>query len=163
MSRMTLEGEIREDGKESVTFCALNELTLYRASMTRALRMELSAGKSGNEISDISADYAGDGILVSTPTGSTAYNRSAGGPILMPDMECMLLTPICPRTFPNRSIVIHGGDTVAFQMNRRRPEDKGETGNAALTADGCRTYPIGEGSRILIRRGKKDLKTVLVR
>ena len=90
--------------------------------------------------------YRADGLIFSTPTGSTAYSLSAGGPVIDPSMECILLTPICPHSLFARTVVF-GGDAV-LEAHAVRDEDS----EVFLTVDGERALPVPDQCAIYIRR-----------
>jgi NAD+ kinase len=95
-----------------------------------------------------------DGLIVATPTGSTAYNLSAGGPIIKPDVDAMIITPIAPHTLTNRPSVIPGSSTVRVQptMDARA--------EIVFTLDGQSTVPIHAGDEIIVTRAAKPLRLV---
>lgn len=123
---------------------AVNDAVLTQRALARLL--DLEASLDGAPI----ATYKADGLIVSTPTGSTAYTLAAGGPILTPDVESMVLTPICPHTLTNRPLVF-------------RPDARLEVRNASgapvtLTIDGQWGYELGPGAWIEVRRAKQPLR-----
>jgi NAD+ kinase len=98
--------------------------------------------------------YRADGLIVATPTGSTAYSVAAGGPILDPEMDAMILNPICPFTLSNRAIVIPPHETVIVQVEEEQRSE------VLLTVDGQIVVPLEPGDRIAVRRAEK--KALLV-
>lgn len=143
--RMMLEGEvIGADGQSSFGGIALNEIVLTRKCGLQPIHFQLYVnGKYLNE-------YTADGIILATPTGSTAYNLSAGGPIVTPGAELMVLTPICSHSLNIRSIVLTGQDTVEI-----RPLD-GEERKQAVAFDGEQTMDLDSSKRLLIRKSQYD-------
>lgn len=143
--RMMLEGEvISDDGRSAFGGLALNEIVLTRKSGLQPIHFQLYVnGKYLNE-------YTADGIIVATPTGSTAYNLSAGGPIVTPGAELMVLTPICSHALNNRSIVLTGQDMVEI-----RPLD-GEDRRQAVAFDGEQTVNLDSTKRLQIRKSRYD-------
>lgn len=114
--RILLTGRI-EDVEHAEDFFCLNDTVIHRSGYTRMLRMELSIdGKSIMR-------FSGDGILISTPTGSTAYNLSAGGPILLPDSDQLVVTPICPHAAVCPPIVVPAGRSVSVRVNYAQTPD----------------------------------------
>ena len=120
--RMMLKGTVYKNGKKAAESAALNDIVVSREGRLRILKLRIYVdGRFLNE-------YSADGMIVSTPTGSTAYNLSAGGPIAQPDGQLMILTPVCPHTLTSRTIVFgpesririeipetaEGGQTAAF-------------------------------------------------
>jgi NAD+ kinase len=123
---------------------AVNDAVLTQRALARLL--DLEASLDGAPI----ATYKADGLIVSTPTGSTAYTLAAGGPILTPDVESMVLTPICPHTLTNRPLVF-------------RPDARLEIRNASaapvtLTIDGQWGYEMGPGASVEVRRARQPLR-----
>lgn len=148
--RMMLGGEvISGDGQPAFGGIALNEIVLSRTSGLQAIHFQLYV--NGTYLNE----YTADGIIVATPTGSTAYNLSAGGPIVTPGAELMVLTPICSHALNNRSIVLTGQDTVEI-----RPLDGGEI-RQAVSFDGAQTVELDGGGRLLIRKSQYD--TTMIR
>ncbi len=121
---------------------ALNEVAAQRLEATM-IKVEASVN------SQTVAQYNGDGVIVSTPTGSTAYSLSAGGPIVAPECGCFLLTPLAPHNFGMRPVVIPDTATIELTIHTRH-------GQAMLSVDN-RTYRIGDGEKILIRRAKEQI------
>lgn len=108
--RIVLEGRINgPDGTEQ-SFLGFNEAVIHRASLNRALKFSVSV--NGNCINQ----FSGDGILVATPTGSTAYNISAGGPVLMPASDCFVITPVCSQFRANCPLVVPGEDSIEITV-----------------------------------------------
>ena len=120
--RMRLHVILRSGGGKAESHSALNEAVITQRNLARL--MDLAASLDGDTI----ATYKADGLILSTPTGSTAYNLSAGGPILTPDLEAIVLTPICPHTLTNRPLVVRA-DRVLSVTNM-------SLDHAVLTMDG---------------------------
>ena len=99
-SRMVLEADLERDGKVVDRFFALNDIVVSNGAVARLLHLEAYAD------GDLVCAYRSDGLIVSTPTGSTAYSLSAGGPVMAPDVAALTLTPICPHTLSNRAVVL---------------------------------------------------------
>ena len=129
------------------TTCALNDAVISAGSPFRMI--ELSVGTDGDD----GVRYFGDGMIVCTASGSTAYNIAAGGPILSPQVEAMCLTPLCPHSLSFRPIVLHAEQTVVLTANR---VNKG----TELVVDGQRLCKLDKGDRVVIRRA--DHKLMLV-
>ena len=144
-SRMVLEARLVRDGAEIDRFFALNDVVVANGAVARLLH--LAAYADGEYV----CDYRSDGLILSTPTGSTAYSLSAGGPVMSPDVAALVLTPICPHTLSNRSVVlpstakveirVSAGDkdnylSVDGQVGRHlKPEDSIRAWKAAHTVD----------------------------
>lgn len=122
--RMMLTGELVRDGQVVEDNIALNEVVVGRGGALNLIRFSVSV--NGRRLNS----YAADGVIVATPTGSTAYNLSAGGPILEPDSSMILITPISPHTMINRSIVLADTAEVEIELT------KTGTAGALLAFDG---------------------------
>ncbi len=107
---------------------------------------------NGEEISK----YRADGILFSTPTGSTAYSLSAGGPIISPQMDCILMTPVCPHSLFSRSVLFDGESTLS--VSAKIPEGC----SCLLTVDGEVNINIAEGDRVIVRKSGRSLKLISI-
>ncbi len=153
--RCMLAGTVRQEASQK-PFLALNEAVIHRSSLSRALKLELSV--SGRALQTIPAD----GILVATPTGSTAYNRSAGGPILMPESDNLVITPICPQMLSGGSIVVSGKDVVGVRvflpMRDETPESEEET--PMLVIDGCEKVALQDGADVTLCRASRVMRLV---
>lgn len=132
-------------GAETVTRTALNDAVLHQAAMARILDCEAWIDAA------FVAAYRADGLIVSTPTGSTAYNMAAGGPILIPGNDGMTLTPICAHSLTNRPLVIPARSLVRLEL---RPEAK----DVILTVDGQWARPVVPGDRIEITCAARPLR-----
>lgn len=121
--RMLLEVRVPSENGEK-TFTALNDAVLSRGSFSRMLDLKVRYG--GDRV----FSYRADGLIVSTPTGSTAYSLSAGGPVVDPDMNCILLSPLCPHSLFSRTVVFGPDARLGVQA------DEGEQGEILLTVDG---------------------------
>jgi NAD+ kinase len=142
--RMRLQVTLRSAGREIESRTALNEAVLQRTTPRLLdLQVELASGAV--------TTYKADGLILSTPTGSTAYNLAAGGPILTPDLEVIVLTPICPHTLTNRPVVIRA-DALASVTNV-------STHPVTLTVDGRWTRDLQPGDAIDVRKAEKPLRT----
>ncbi len=126
-------------GKEPSTRCVLNDAVVNKSALARML--VLSVEVNGEFVSR----YKADGLIVATPTGSTAYNLSAGGPILYPTLETIVVTPICPHALTNRPIVLSLDSTIEIRLESHTEE-------VYLTLDGQQGYPISMRDVICIER-----------
>jgi NAD+ kinase len=145
--RIQLDTEVLRGGQITERNRALNDAVLSKATLARIIDMELAI--DGHYV----CSYRADGLIISTPTGSTAYSLSAGGPIVYPTVDAFLITPICPHSLTNRPLVIPDSMTLelAFQAGD----------NAAfLTLDGQVGVELHEGDRVVIRKAAKRLKLV---
>jgi NAD+ kinase len=146
--RMRLRVGVRSGGiggKEVETRTALNEAVITQRSIARLL--DLEAELDGSSI----ARYKADGLIVSTPTGSTAYNLAAGGPILTPDLEAIVLTPICPHTLTNRPVVMRGGARIVVTNV--------SGSSVSLTVDGQWSRELGPSDSIVVEKAERPLRT----
>lgn len=125
---------------------ALNEVALQKEDT--ASMITVSARINGQQL----ANYRADGLIVSTPTGSTAYNLAAGGPVVEPTIDCMVITPVAPHTLTLRPLVA-GGDSELELRVEGRPKDY------RLSLD-SRSYVVGRGTEVRIRRGEFSLRLV---
>lgn len=125
----------------------LNDVVINKAALARII--EIDVNLNGLFVNSFRAD----GLIVSTPTGSTAYNLSAGGPIVYPSMNAVVLTPICPFTLTNRPIVVP--DTAEIEL-KLETENEG----VVLTFDGQTGYPMNAGDRVIIRKSKTTFNLV---
>lgn len=126
---------------------ALNEVAVLKGDTASMISVRTNI--NGNYL----ADYRADALLVSTPTGSTAYNLSAGGPVVEPTVDCMVLSPIAPHTLTVRPLVVRGDSVLELAVESR-------TNNFRLSLDD-RSYTLPIGERVMVRRA--DFCTLLVR
>ncbi len=105
---------------------------------------------------------AGDGLIVATPIGSTAYNVSAGGPIISPDVSAMVVTPIAPHSLSFRPIVVAGSSTIELTLDRVNDQDDldGPAGGTSLVLDGQLAVRLHAGQRVLIRQNPRQARFV---
>jgi NAD+ kinase len=140
VSRMRLDVRVRRGQDEVGAFQALNDAVITKTQISRMI--DVDAYANGAKVTT----YHADGLIVATPTGSTAYSLSAGGPLLAPDLEAIVLTPICPHSLTQRPIVLP--ETVELEIV---PRVRGE--EVALTVDGQEGFAtLAEGDRIAISR-----------
>jgi len=146
--RMMLEASIYRDGKEPVKDTALNDVVITRGAISRIIHVKAY-------VNDIFVDtYPGDGLIVSSPTGSTAYSLSAGGPIVEPDTDLILMTPICPHILYSRSLITKADSTV------RAVVDEDFQHNAIVAIDGQEGYEIKGGDMVEVRKSPYTTKLV---
>lgn len=140
--RTMLSGCLHSAGEET-PFLALNEAVIHRSGYARNMRMRLAV--DGAEIQR----FAGDGLLVSTPTGSTAYNLSAGGPILLPESVQAVITPICPHAALCAPLVVDSTDEISIGVELAGEDETGEL--PQLVVDGCQRLRLHPGDQVLCR------------
>ncbi|MBE5931523.1 MAG: NAD(+)/NADH kinase [Lachnospiraceae bacterium] len=140
--RMMLEASV--DGQEFGT--ALNDVVLTRNGFSRIISVGIFV--NGKPV----CNYRGDGVIVATPTGSTGYNLSAGGPVVAPKTELFLITPICPHSLSARSILLSAEDELHIVI---KEEKKTQDEEAILTLDGQRAKDLAAEDTIVIRKSDK--------
>jgi len=133
----------RKNGEQVVRY-ACNDAVVNQGSIARLI--EFQAFLDGSPIST----YRADGLIIATPTGSTAYNLAAGGPILTPELEVMILTPICPHTLSNRPLVVPAAARLAIQASSSAQ-------HVMLTIDGQWAMPVEQHDRVEIHAAHKPL------
>ena len=143
--RALLEVELRAGGQLLSTGRALNDAVISRGDLSRLIRLEAKVN------GDTLTEYNADGLIIATPTGSTAYSLSAGGPILEPDCGVFVITPICPHVLTNRSVIVNESATIEI-----RP---GSTEYPTfLSIDGHAPERIPEDGVVVISRATSTLK-----
>lgn len=150
-NRMMIEGEVIRDGAEIASFIALNEFCIYRAMLMHALSAELKINGKHTET------VRGDGLIIATPTGSTSYNLSAGGPILTPTSQNIVITAVAAHTLSHPSIVTDGNDLVSVRVGFG---SLGDTEHAFLEIDGNERFELCDGDIINVRRAKHFAKII---
>lgn len=137
--RFMLNVVVERDDKAIAAFNGLNDGVVSGSGPAKIVALGISV--NGANI----GRYRCDGLIVSTPTGSTAYSLAAGGPVLDPEMDAMLLMPVCPFTLSNRPLVMPGADTLAIHVEAGQRED------TILTVDGQESFDLLEGDRIVFK------------
>lgn len=135
---------------EGERFRALNDAVIAKSAVARIIEMDLSVDGA------FVARYRADGLIVSTPTGSTAYNLSAGGPILEPRLPVTVIAPICPHTLSLRPIVVPDGAQIEVRLDPAQREP------VYLTVDGQEGTDLGAGDRVLYRRAGAAARLVRI-
>jgi len=144
--RMRLDVRALRDRGELGRFLALNDAVLTQADLARMIDLETRAG--GSQV----ATYHADGLIVATPTGSTAYSLSAGGPIVLPELEAFLLTPICPHTLTQRPLVLPHSSQIEICVRSRN--------EVQLTVDGQEGIALREGDVVSVRRSDHPVRLI---
>lgn len=138
--RMMAEAEVLRDGREGgLRWLALNDVVVARATTSRITRLEARSG------SDLIGSFPADGLIVATPTGSTAYSLSAGGPIVHPLLDCFVITPICPHSLAARAVVIRPEEGVTITVH-------GPSDELVATVDGQLSTRLLPEDRVVVRR-----------
>ena len=138
--RTTLEGEVVRAGRVLRRFRVLNDVVVNKGALARICDLEVQVDGA------YLTNYRGDGLIVATPTGSTAYSLSAGGPIVTPDLPAVMLTPICPHTLTLRPILLGDGRKVDIRLVSKN-------GEVYLTLDGQEGIELEEGDRVRVEKG----------
>ncbi len=125
----------------------LNEAVVHKGTLARMIELELYID------GDFVCRYRADGLIVATPTGSTAYSMSAGGPIVHPAVESILITPICPHTLSDRPVVVPDASTIELRLAEN-------SDSVFLTMDGQTGVPLQAGNRVRITRAPERLKLI---
>lgn len=148
-SRMMLEGEVKREGQRVYSSVVLNDIVIHRGD-------ELAITDYDVLVNGVMlGTYQADGIILSTPTGSTAYNLSAGGPVARPDSHMIMLTPICPHTLANRSLILSRNDKIEVKIGPCRTPNE-ERRKVAFDGDGI--FNIISGDVIVISEADKATK-----
>lgn len=144
-SRMMLETTVSRDRKQVIRFQVLNDVVINKSTLARIIDLNVV-------INDVFVTtFRADGLIISTPTGSTGYNLSAGGPILYPTIETFVLTPICPFTLTNRPIIVPDTAVVSIETGRESEE------TVLLTFDGQVGFDLRHGDKVNIFKSKEKI------
>jgi len=150
-SRMMLEGEISGNSKTKLSkssVLAFNDIVLTRTSFSRMIHINVSVN------GELLEAFTADGVIVSSPTGSTAYSLSAGGPIVDPCMELILVTPICPHDLHSRTIVLPADREVEIKLGSEGVQD------AMFTVDGQEGHIIESGNIMTVKKAPFNVKLI---
>jgi NAD+ kinase len=145
--RMRLRVSVQREGKEIFSHRVLNDAVINKGALARIV--DLRATIDGKFLTH----YRGDGLIISTPTGSTAYNISAGGPIIFPTAQAMIITPICPFTLTNRPIILPAHVTIQAEIS-------GPSTDVTLTLDGQVGCLIQQSDRIIVTAAATPLRII---
>ncbi|MFW5952319.1 MAG: NAD(+)/NADH kinase, partial [Gemmatimonadota bacterium] len=149
-TRFTLEARVLcADGSVSAEYMALNDAVLHKGGFARVINLAVFVGEEREEV----GEYAADGIILATPTGSTAYSLSAGGAIVAPSMECILATPISPHTLAIRPLILPADTRIEVEI---RPP----SAEVVLTVDGQEGEALVNGDRLVVSRGEASVPLV---
>lgn len=146
--RMMLDVKIRRGNKIIGSGIVLNDVVINRGNLSRIVELETSINNQ------YLTTYKSDGLIISTPTGSTAYSLSAGGPIVFPGRDLIIINPICPHTLTNRPIIFPENSDVQITLWSK------ESG-ATVTLDGQESYRISSGDVMTVRKSKFVTSLVL--
>ncbi|HET9250789.1 MAG TPA: NAD(+)/NADH kinase [Candidatus Eisenbacteria bacterium] len=148
-SRLMVEATVRSRSGRTWTAAGLNDAVIHARDRSRVVAMDVRIGRT------LAGTLVADGLIVATPTGSTAYSLSAGGPIVSPLVDALLATPISPHTFAFRPLVIGAGETVTASV---RPGHA----PAAVTVDGQVSRPLAFDDVVTFRRSESHVQVVLL-
>jgi NAD+ kinase len=146
--RYILSVSVERNGAEVARFPGLNDAVISAAGIAKIIRLSVSLSdhKLGR--------YRADGIIVATPTGSTAHSAAAGGPILDPRLDAMIINPICPFTLSHRPIVVPGSETIVIEVEEQQRTE------VLMTVDGQLVFPLVVGDLVRVQRG--DARALIV-
>ena len=145
--RLMLQASVLRNGEEKCRFSVLNDVVINKGALARIIDLRVSI--DGHFLTT----FRSDGLIISTPTGSTSYNLSAGGPILYPDLEALILTPICPFTLTQRPIILPDTSAIEIQIGKQNEE-------VILTFDGQVGFDLMAHDRVIISKSEKKLKLI---
>jgi NAD+ kinase len=145
--RMMVRGEVVRGGEVVYSEIGLNDIVLNKGATARMLHLQTAFG------GEFIATYPADGVIVATPTGSTAYALSAGGPLVEPTVQALLVVPICPHTLAARPLVIPADETVSVTI-------ESDGGEVLFVADNSRVFPLRTGDRVDIRRAECSTRII---
>jgi NAD+ kinase len=146
---MRIQVQVECNGQIAGEYLALNDAVISKTALSRMIDLETRA--DGAQVTT----YHADGLIVATPTGSSAYSLSAGGPLLLPEADALVLTPICPHTLTQRPLVLPASCTVEIRVQDTRG------GEVHLTVDGQVGRQVAEGDRVIVRRSTKPVRLLV--
>ncbi|TVQ26320.1 MAG: NAD(+)/NADH kinase [Spirochaetaceae bacterium] len=149
--RILIDVSVERRGEVVDRFVGLNDTVITAAGISKIVRLtvELDEMSLGN--------YRADGVIIATPTGSTAHSAAAGGPILDPRMDALIVNPICPFTLSHRPIVVPGSEVIRIVVDRQQRTD------VLLTVDGQLVLPLEAGDVVTVRRSEHRARIVRAR
>jgi len=150
-ARMMLMVTLHREGKQNEIHHVLNDVVFNKGALARIVDLETKINKQ------FLTTYKADGLIVATPTGSTGYSMSAGGPIIQPQMSCIVITPICPHTLTNRPIVVTDESIISVTIKSTFDE------NVFLTLDGQVGIELQEGDSVEVRKALSKTSLVVSR
>ena len=142
--RITLSSTLYRQGKRIARHTVLNDMVINKSALARIIDLEVLIDNQ------FVALFKADGLIISTPTGSTAYNLAAGGPIIFPNMNALVLTPICPHSLSNRAIVISDEAKVEVILKTKNED-------VFLTLDGQVGFALQPEDRVVVKRSKNKI------
>jgi NAD+ kinase len=146
-SRMMLRAELLRKDETLASEIVLNDVVITKGAIARIIEVGVEIDQQ------FVALVRADGLIVSSPTGSTAYSLAAGGPILHPNLDAMILTPICPHTLTHRPVVVGGDAKIELTL-------RGNSGEVYVTFDGQTSQPMQPGDVVRVRQSRHQVKLV---
>lgn len=146
--RLKLEAVVRRDSTDVDTYPVLNDVVINKGALARIIDMEVYVNES------YLTTFKADGLIISSPTGSTAYNMAAGGPIICPGTDCFVITPICPHMLTNRPMIVSADSVIRIEV-KFADED------VVLTADGQVGMSLDGGDVVEVRRSNSRTRLIL--
>jgi NAD+ kinase len=145
--RVMIDVELHRDGAVVERQSVVNEAVINKGTLARMIDLQLAID------TDFVCRYRADGLIVATPTGSTAYSLSAGGPIVHPNVESWIITPICPHTLTDRPVVVRDSSSIEIHLS-------GDTESVFLTLDGQTGIPMQAADVVRMKRAESRLKLI---
>ncbi len=145
--RLMLAATVERNGERLLHDRVLNDVVISKSALARIIEIETHVDKKFVNC------FRADGLIISTPTGSTAYNLSAGGPVIYPSMSAVVITPICPHTLSNRPLVV--ADDAEFELVLKTQREE-----VALTLDGQVGMPLEYGDRVTVRKSRTGFNLI---
>ena len=146
--RLMLEAVVSRNGSVANRYQLLNDVVINKGALARIIDMELYVNES------YLTTFKADGLIISSPTGSTAYNMAAGGPIIYPGADCFVITPICPHMLTNRPMIVPADSAIRIEV-KFKDED------VVLTADGQVGMPLKGGDIVEVHRSASRTRLIL--
>jgi len=151
-SRMMIDAYVYRNKREIKKFTVLNDAVINKTALARLISVKASAKDKDGSKKFLTIFHA-DGLIISTPTGSTAYSLAAGGPIIYPLLDSFIVTPICPHTLSNRSLVLPDYFSIYLELSEYNPD-------TILTLDGQIGFDLEQGDYVLIKKSSKRIKFI---
>lgn len=145
--RLMLHARVYRQRRRVAEFLALNDAVVSKGPFSRIIRLDTFINEEFLE------SYSGDGLIISTPTGSTGYSLSAGGPIVYPTLDVLLITPICPHSLYNRTVIVNAGETVRLNVSTQHTD-------IVLTLDGQKGFSLQDKDLVIVGRASFQVKLV---
>jgi NAD+ kinase len=147
-TRLMLETKVLRKGREVCRFKVFNDVVINKGPLARIIDLDVSIND------EFLTTFRADGLIIATPTGSTAYNLSAGGPVLYPTIESFILTPICPFTLTNRPIILPDTHVISVRLTKESEE------KVSLTFDGQLGFEFFNDDVVMVCKSEKKIKLI---